>query len=306
MAKENIRAYLAWIAVCIIWGTTYLAIRIGVAELPPMLFAGMRWIIAGTIFLFYLRMKGVKLPSKEDILPLSVVGLLLLGFGNGLVVVGEQWVSSGLAALLITTLPFWMVGFESLLPHGPKLNLFIIGGILLGLAGVSFIFGSHWEELLNHDYLLGILAILGAEITWSVGSVYSKHKKINLDPLMAASVQMLIAGFALTLLGIILGETSEVTFTQNGLLAFSYLTLIGSIFGYGSYIYAISHLPLSLVSTYAYINPVIALFLGWLILDERLDFIIAIAAVVIIFGVLLVNKGAKKQSIFPRSGDSLS
>jgi drug/metabolite transporter (DMT)-like permease len=301
MPKENFRAYAAWIAVCIIWGTTYLAIRIGVAELPPMLFAGMRWIIAGTIFFFYLRMKGVKLPSREDLFPLAVVGLLLLGFGNGLVVVGEQWVNSGLTALLITTLPFWMVGFESLLPQGPKLNLLVIGGIFLGLAGVSFIFGSHWEDLLKPEYFIGILAILGADITWAAGSVYSKHKKIKLDPLMGASVQMLIAGFALTTLGVILGETSEVTFTKNGLLAFSYLTLIGSIFGYGSYIYALTHLPISLVSTYAYINPVIALFLGWLVLDERLDFIIAIGAVVIIFGVLLVQKGAKKQSIVPRS-----
>jgi drug/metabolite transporter (DMT)-like permease len=301
MPKENFRAYAAWIAVCIIWGTTYLAIRIGVAELPPMLFAGMRWIIAGTIFFFYLRMKGVKLPSREDLFPLAVVGLLLLGFGNGLVVVGEQWVNSGLTALIITTLPFWMVGFESLLPQGPKLNLLVIGGIFLGLAGVSFIFGSHWEDLLKPEYFIGILAILGADITWAAGSVYSKHKKIKLDPLMGASVQMLIAGFALTTLGVILGETSEVTFTKNGLLAFSYLTLIGSIFGYGSYIYALTHLPISLVSTYAYINPVIALFLGWLVLDERLDFIIAIGAVVIIFGVLLVQKGAKKQSIVPRS-----
>ncbi len=304
MEKENFKAYMAWIAVCIIWGTTYLAIRIGVAELPPMLFAGMRWVIAGTIFLFYLRLKGVKLPSKSDLFPLAVIGLLLLGFGNGLVVVGEQWVNSGLAALLITTLPFWMVGFESLLPLGPKLNMLVIAGIVLGLAGVSFIFGSHWEELLNPDYLIGILAILGAVVTWSAGSVYSKHKKMSLNPLMGAAVQMLIAGFVLSIFGVLIGETSRVVFTQDGLLAFAYLTLVGSIFGYGSYIYALAHLPISLVSTYAYINPVIALFLGWLILDERLDFIIAIAAVVIIVGVLLVKKGAKKQNILPRSGDS--
>ena len=297
MNKENFKAYIAWIAICIIWGTTYLAIRVGVADLPPMLFAGLRWIFAGTIFIFYLRIKGVKLPSKKHLIPITVVGILLLGFGNGLVVVGEQWVNSGLAALLITTVPFWMVGLESLLPQGRKINLLIFTGMIAGLAGVTLIFGSHWEELLDPSYLIGILAILGADVAWSAGSVYSKYKKINLNPLMGAAVQMLIAGFALTILGIILGETSRINFTQDGLLAFAYLTLVGSIFGYGSYIYSIAHLPLSLVSTYAYINPVIALFLGWLILDERLDFIILIAAVIIIIGVLLVRRGSKKHNI---------
>ena len=295
MPKENFKAYLAWVAVCIVWGTTYLAIRVGVAGLPPMLFAGFRWIAAGSIFIFYLRMKGVKLPVKSDLIPIAIVGLLLLGCGNGLVVVGEQWVNSGLTALLITTTPFIMVGIESMLPQGRKLNLLIFLGIVLGLVGVTLIFGSHWEELFDSSYLKGVLGILGAEVAWAVGSVYSKYKRLNLNPLMNAAVQMLMAGFALSTLGIILGETSQLHFTRDGFLALAYLTLIGSIFGYGSYIYAISHLPLSLVSTYAYINPLIALFLGWLILDERLDFIVLIAAIIIIFGVLLVNKGTKKQ-----------
>jgi drug/metabolite transporter (DMT)-like permease len=303
MAKENFKAYLAWIAVCIIWGTTYLAIRIGVGTLPPMLFAGFRWLIAGTIFISYLRFRGQKLPGKDEIIPLAVVGILLLGFGNGLVVIGEKWVNSGLTALLITTTPFWLVGIESFLAKGPKINLFIIVGLLLGLAGVTLIFGSHWEELLDASYLIGIFCILGAVIAWAFGSVFSKYRKVKVHPLMGASVQMLIAGSLQVLLGLILGEASELVFTNNGLLAFAYLTLIGSIFGYGSYIYSIAHLPLSLVSTYAYINPIIALFLGWLILGERLDFLILISAVIIIIGVLLVKKGSKKQIAAPKPVD---
>jgi drug/metabolite transporter (DMT)-like permease len=301
MAKDNFKAYAAWIAVCIIWGTTYLAIRIGVADFPPMLFAGFRWIIAGTIFITFLKVRGERMPVKSDLFPIAVVGLLLLGFGNGLVVVGEQWVNSGLAALLVTTTPFWIVGMESLLPQGKKLNLLILTGIILGLAGVSLIFGSHWEDLFDPSYLTGVLSILGAVVAWAAGSVYSKYKKLALSPLVNAAVQMLMAGVALILLGVILGEPSRLHFTENGTYALGYLILVGSIFGYGSYIYAISHLPLSLVSTYAYINPVIALLLGWLILDERLDFVIAIAAVVIIIGVLLVKKGSKKQSILSGS-----
>ena len=304
MSRENFKAYFAWITICIVWGTTYLAIKIGVKDLPPMLFAGFRWTIAGLIFLIFLKSRGQKLPAKKDLIPLAIVGIALLGIGNGLVVVGEQWISSGLAALLITTTPFWFVIIGAFLPNRPKINFLIITGLVLGLMGVVLIFGSHLEELLNKSYLLGALCIMGAVIAWALGSVYSKYKKINLHPLMSASVQMIIAGTVLIVLGLFLGEASQFHLAGNGLWAFVYLTLIGSIFGYGSYIYAISHLPLSLVSTYAYINPIIALFLGWLVLDERLDMIILISAVIIIVGVLLVKKGSKIENILPRSGDS--
>jgi drug/metabolite transporter (DMT)-like permease len=304
MSRENFKAYFAWITICIVWGTTYLAIKIGVKDLPPMLFAGFRWTIAGLIFLIFLKSRGQKLPAKKDLIPLAIVGIALLGIGNGLVVVGEQWISSGLAALLITTTPFWFIIIGAFLPNRPKINFLIITGLVLGLMGVVLIFGSHLEELLNKSYLMGALCIMGAVIAWALGSVYSKYKKINLHPLMSASVQMIIAGTVLIVLGFFLGEGSEFHLAGNGLWAFVYLTLIGSIFGYGSYIYAISHLPLSLVSTYAYINPIIALFLGWLVLDERLDMIILISAVIIIVGVLLVKQGSKIENILPRSGDS--
>lgn len=138
MKKKNTTAYIAWIAISIIWGTTYLAIRIGVADLPPMLFAGFRWIAAGLILVSIRRLMGNKLPPKNEIKHLAVVGIALLGIANGLVVVAEQWIPSGLAALVITTLPFWMVGFESLLPKGPNFNRYIFIGLLLGLSGCFY------------------------------------------------------------------------------------------------------------------------------------------------------------------------
>ncbi len=294
MDKVNLKAHAAWIAVCVIWGTTYLAIRIGVADLPPMLFAGLRWTFAGAILSSYLKLKNYKLPEKKELLPIAITGIALLGFGNGLVVFGEQWVSSGLTALLITTTPFWMVGIQAAFYKDLKINFKTIAGLILGLAGVTLIFGSHFEELLNGSYLIGAVGIMGAVIAWAAGSVYSKHNKISVHPMMSAALQMLIAGFMQTILGFILGEASAVEFTAAGLLSFAYLALIGSIFGYGSYIYAIAHLPLPLVSTYAYINPVIAVFLGWLILNERLDFIIIISALIIIAGVILVKQGSQK------------
>lgn len=297
MDKPNIRAYLAWIAICIIWGTTYLFIRIGVGSIPPMLFAGFRWIIAGTIFITILQLNGKQFPKKGDLIHIAIIGIALLGLGNGLVVVGEQWIESGLAALLIATTPFWMVGTESFLPAGPKLNWMVVTGLIVGSLGVGLIFGGNLKYIFETKYLIGVLCILGAEIAWSTGSVYSKYKKINVHPLMSASVQMLIAGTLQVLLGAVLGEFTELHFTSSGIISIAYLVVVGSIFGYGSYIYAIDHLPLSLVSTYAYVNPIIALFLGWIFLDEQLNIFILIASVVIISGVVLVKIGSNKKTL---------
>lgn len=298
MDQPNIRAYLAWIAICIIWGTTYLFIRIGVGSIPPMLFAGFRWIIAGTIFITILRLNGKQFPKKGDLIHIAIIGIALLGLGNGLVVVGEQWIESGLAALLIATTPFWMVGTESFLPAGPKLNWMVVTGLIVGSLGVGLIFGGNLKYIFETKYLIGVLCILGAEIAWSTGSVYSKYKKINVHPLMSASVQMLIAGTLQVMLGAVLGEFTGLHFTQSGLISLTYLVVIGSIFGYGSYIYAIDHLPLSLVSTYAYVNPIIALFLGWIFLNEQLNIFIIVASVVIISGVVLVKIGSNKKTKF--------
>ena len=294
MKSGNFRAYLAWIIVCIVWGTTYLAIRVGVESLPPMLFAGVRWTTAGSIFIIILKLRGKTLPDKKDFLHMSIMSLSMLGVGYGLVVVGEQWISSGLAALLLTTVPFWIVGIELLASSGPKINLTIITGLLLGLIGITFIFGDDLSILLNHDQLLGVLCILGAVISWSFGSVYSKYRKVKTHPLMSAAIQMFVAGLAQTITGLSLGETTEISISQNGLLALGYLTAIASIFGYGSYIYAIEHLPLSLVSSYAYVNPVIAVFLGWMILNEKLNLFIVLGTVIIITGVIIVKKGNEK------------
>jgi len=294
MLTENAKAIFAWINVCVIWGTTYLVIRIGVGHLPPMLFGGIRWVIAGVVFITVLKWRGKALPKANEIVHLAVVGLALLGFANGLVVWAEQWIPSGLTALLLTTVPFFMVGLESLLPKGPKLNATILTGLVMGLAGVCLIFGEDIKYLADPNNLLGVLALLGAVFFWSLGSLYSKYVKVDVHPLMGASVQMLIAGIFLSVIGISIGELPRLSFEINGLLSLAYLIIFGSFVGYASYIYALAKLPLSLVSTFAYINPVIALFLGWIILDEKLNFQIAIAAAVIIAGVFIVKQGVAR------------
>ncbi len=300
MNRENIKAYIAWTSICIIWGTTYLAIRVGVKDMPPILFAGLRWLLAGPIFLVFLKLRGYKLPQKEDLKHIAVVGLLLLGVGNGLVAFAEQWLPSGLTALLITTMPFWIVGIESALPTGPKINFMILSGLVLGLIGVSFIFGIDFKSLLDPSYLTGILALMIGVIGWSSGTIYSKYIKVSVHPMMNAAVQMCIAGFALTVVSGLLGEYPRFHFTQDSLFAFLYLLVFGAFIAYGAYIYAINKLPVSFVSTYAYINPVIALFLGWLILDEKLDTAIIIAAVIILIAVYIVKKGSNKRQVISR------
>ena len=296
MNKEKTRAYLSLFSIYIIWGTTYLAIRIGVEELPPVLFAGLRWFIAGPIMFLFLAYKKYKLPTPNDIIHLAIPGILMLGIGNGFVVFAEQYIPSGLAALLITTTPFWMVGMESLLPGKRRPNLIVILGIVVGLVGVSLIFGSDFKELFKSENLLGVVSILFAVIGWAGGTIYSKYKKVTIAPLMGAAVQMSIAGIVMTSFGISIGELKAIHLSFDGLMAFFYLVAVGSWIGYGSYIYALNHLPVSLVSTYAYVNPVIALFLGWLILDEQISTSIVIAAIVIFAGVLLVKKGSEKYS----------
>lgn len=290
--KYGFKAYLAWITICIVWGTTYLAIRIGVTDLPPMLFAGLRWIIAGAMLTILLNLRGYPFPKFEDLKHLAVVGIALIGIANGLVVVAEQWIPSGLTALILSTLPFWIVGLEPLLPKGPKVNWFILSGLLLGTSGVILIFTRDLDITLEFNLFLGGLCLFGAVISWSLGSIYWKYKQLSVRPIMGASIQMLIAGILQTLLGFALGEQDSFQLTQNGFFALAYLILFGSIIGYASYIYSVSNLPLSLVSTYAYINPVIALLLGWYFLDEPLTTTVFIAAGLILIGVSLVKRGS--------------
>jgi drug/metabolite transporter (DMT)-like permease len=177
------------------------------------------------------------------------------------------------------------------LPKGPKLNATILTGLIMGLVGVSLIFGEDIKYLTDPNNLLGVLGLLGSVFFWSAGSLYSKYVKVDVHPLMGSAVQMLIAGIFLSVVGISIGELPHLNFEVNGLISLAYLIIMGSLVGYTSYIYAIAKLPLSLVSTYAYINPIIALFLGWLVLDEKLNSQIVIAAVVILVGVFTVKRG---------------
>lgn len=287
--KEKITAYAAWGAVCLFWGTTYLAIRIGVKTVPPALFGGLRFLTAGLIFLSYLRWRGHAFPQRRELLDVVIVGIALLVTSNGLVIWAEQWVPSGIAALLVATLPFWMAGFEAALPSGERLTVRKVLGIVIGFSGLMILLSPEIKSSFDLAYLQGVVALLLAPLCWSAGSVYSKSRPAKSHPLMAAAMQMIVAGIVLILTGVMFGEWKRFSFGAEGLAATAYLIVFGSIVGYGSFIYALAKLPATKVAMYAYINPVIAVILGWLILNERMDLSMLLATAIVLLGVVLVK-----------------
>jgi drug/metabolite transporter (DMT)-like permease len=189
----------------------------------------------------------------------------------------------------VATLPLWVTGIEAVLPHGSRLTWRKLLGVLIGFAGLVVLFSPDLEAGVDPAYLKGAMVLLAAPCAWATGSLYAKSHAASIDPLMAAAVQMLVAGIVLILIGAGMGEFSRLHINPTGLAAMAYLILFGSIVGYGSFVYALANLPAAKVSLFAYVNPVIAVFLGWLILDERLDRYVALATVLVFAGVVLVK-----------------
>jgi len=294
-------AYLAWLAVCFFWGTTYLAIRVGVEDLPPALFAGTRFLAAGGLLFLWQRLRGAPLPEGRDWLRLAVVGLALPAVGNLMVVNAERTVPSGLAALLVALTPFWMTGLEAALPGGERLTLRGVGGLLVGLAGLVLLSLPHLGGggPAQGGMAAGIVMIQIGCVSWSLGSLYARRNPVATPPLMGAAVQMLVAGAALTLLGTLTGEWPAYRPTPRALAALAYLIVFGSMVAYGCYIYSLQVLPISTVSLYAYVNPLVAVFLGWLLLHERVGWTEWAALALTLAGVGLV--GSKRTD---RSGET--
>lgn len=294
-SRERALAYGSWLAVCFFWGTTYLAIRVGLETLPPTLFGGLRFLLAGTVLFAFVRWRGERLPRGREWSSLGLVGVLLLGVGNGVVVWAEQWISSGMTALLITTSPFWVAGAEQFGRGGERAGPRILSGMVMGFGGMALLV---WPELfgtqLDGRFLLGVLLLQAGCASWSGGSVYAKRHPTRVAPLMSAAVQMLAGGAALTLAGTAKGEWAALDFNARSLGAFLYLVVFGSLVAYTAYTYAIRKLPLSLVSTYSYINPLIALALGWLLLGEPLGWRVALGAGVILCGVAVVKAAPRR------------
>lgn len=290
---DDQKALLAFIAVCILWGSTYLAIRIGVQHMPPMLFAGIRFIISGSLMFAYVIWRKLPLPqSSNEVIKQAIVGLFLLFGGNGLIVWAEQWVASGSTSLIVATVPLFMALIELLVPNRPRIDWLGWLGLFIGFAGVAYLILSE-QQTTGVDLFGGTLVLLGA-LSWAFGSVYSKGFKTTGSIYAGIGVQMLAAGCALSLTGLSIGEAAHFQPNQTGLLAMLYLIVFGSIVGYSSYIYLLQKWPAAKAGTYAYINPVVAVFLGAVILGEPLSVNVAISTAIILSGVYLVQRSKMK------------
>jgi drug/metabolite transporter (DMT)-like permease len=300
VAARKRLAYFAWIAVCVIWGTTYLGIRVSLESMPPGLMGGLRWTIAGVLLTMYLVARGRKLPPPSEWGSIALLGFLLLGLGNGGVVFAEQWVPSGLAAVMVATSPFWMSAVEACLPDGERLRPAVIGGLVIGFSGIVVLV---WPDLSlgsasSREFLAGVIALQIASIGWSIGSSYSKRQgrrdgdsKADAPGAVLASTayQMLAGGLMMIAAGTARGEWNDLYFTTRTSVALIYLSTVGAIGGFVAYTYALRHLAVSFVSLYAYINPVIAVALGVLVLREPFTWRMAIAAALVFAGVAVVR-----------------
>ena len=295
--SKNTKAYIALVFVCITWGTTYLAIRIGVMHYPAFLFAGVRQTVAGIILMAVALLISKQIDvSRKNILRQMLVGFLMLSLGNGCVTWGEKYIDSGVAALLCSIMPLFAVLFNLLSSKRDRFNAVIGAGLLLGVCGVGLIFRNNIAALTNPAYLAGIFSVLLATCSWALGSVVNKKNTDPVNPFFNSGMQLLFGGLFMLLMSPVIDNYHGVQlWDKNGLLALGYLIIFGSVLAYSAYMYALSALPVGIATLYAYVNPLIAVVVGYLFLQEPLNIYTGLAFITIALSVYLVNKGYRKQ-----------
>ncbi|HET6293735.1 MAG TPA: EamA family transporter [Kribbella sp.] len=293
-------AAMIWSAlavVYVVWGSTYLAIRVVVdAEIPPMLGMSARFLVAAVLLAGFLALRsgaGRLRVTGRELLGSAVVGLLLLAFGNGAVAIAEQTVPSGLAALLIAAVPLWLMLLRVGSGERPRALTWL--GVLIGFAGAALLALSGGDTSAKP---LSVLILVFGTISWAVGSRFSPRLGLPKDPLVATLYEMAIGGAAMVLIGVLRGEPGRLHLGEveaKGWIALAYLVVFGSLLAYSAYSYLLANAPISLIGTYAYVNPVVAVFLGWLILDEHVTPKILLGGAVVVLGVALVVSAERRR-----------
>lgn len=293
------KIWLALLALYIVWGSTYLGIKVAIETIPPFFHASVRFLISGIILVVWQKSAGQALPTRKQWGSAAIIGTLLLLGGNGLVSWAEQFIPSGIAALIIGSMPMFLVVAEAVRPNGVKPTWRAIIGLLIGFAGIFILVGP--AEISGSTTKLnpfGVIALLGACVTWASGSVYSKTADLPKSSLMNTGAQMLMGSVSLLIVSLLTGELHGWDITavsSRSIYGLTYLILIGSLVGFASYGWLLQNAPISLVATYAYVNPIVAVFLGNWIGDEPLEPRIWIAAAIIIGSVIFINTGSKPQ-----------
>jgi drug/metabolite transporter (DMT)-like permease len=289
----KLRIWWAMIAVYIVWGSTYLAIRYAVETMPPFLMAAIRFLIAGGILYIGRRMAGDAPPTRRQWKSAAIIGLFLLLGGNGGVVWAEQRVVSGIAALLVGASPLWMVLLDAIRPGGKRPGWQTWLGVLWGFAGIALLVGpAEFSGSGTRLYLPGVGALLLASFLWSAGSLYSRTACLPDSPLLGTGMEMLVGGTSLLILGTLAGDWNRLNLSAiqlHSVLGLLYLIIFGSLVGFAAYTWLLRVAPTPLVSTYAYVNPMVAIFIGNLFAGEPLTLRILLAAGVIVSSVVIIN-----------------
>jgi len=283
------RAYAAWVVLCLVWGTTYLAIRVAIESIPPLLMAGVRWVVAGSLLIAFFRIRGDPFPEWRQWLSLAVRGALLIGLGNGAVVWAEQTVPSGLAAVLVATVPFWMVGIEALAGDGKAPNVRQIVGLFVGFAGVVLLVSPNTRMVAGSGFWSGFIATQLACAAWSLGSTYAR-RGAERHTLPDVAFEMLFGGILLLVSAAMLGEKVGRAITSRSAGALVYLIVFGSLIAFSCYRYALQHLPVATLSLYVYANTAIAVLLGTLLLGEPFNWWMGTGAAVVLVAIGMVKK----------------
>lgn len=286
----HFQAYLALAAVCFFWGTTYLGIRIALESMQPQVLMALRYTISGSILLLFAYFSGAHLPSGRELWYTALYGVMIIATGTGSVVFAEQWVPSGLASVFITLSPFWMIGIDALIPGGERLHGPTIFAMLVGLGGTTLLVAP---EIISEGFggplLRGFLLIELGCGGWCLGSILQRRHQTKAHPVVSGAVQQLATGLAFAVPAF-LARPHPSAWSARSVGAVAYLVMFGSIVGYSAYSFVLDRLPVSVVSIYNYINPVIAVFLGWLFFRERFGIQEVIAMLIIFVGVGLVKR----------------
>ncbi len=301
--SKKLKIWIALLTVYIFWGGTYLAIHFAVESVPPFLMAGTRFLLAGAILYVWRRLAGDPAPTRGQWLRASVVGLLLLLGGNGLLSLAEQNVASGIASLIIGSVPLWMTTIEALRPRGVRPNILGIIGLVIGFGGIALLVAP---TLVGgnaaNSHPLGIIILLFAAFFWSLGSIYSRTANLPASTLLSTGMEMLGGGAGLYLAGTLTGEWGQLALVHiaaRSWLAMLYLVLLGSMAAYTAYSWLLRSAPVSLVATYAYVNPLVAILLGSLFAQETLTVHVLISAAIIIGSVVLINSARRARPPAP-------
>ena len=292
-------AYAALGVVCILWGTTFLGIRIGVQDIPPFLFAAIRMVMAGAILTgSMILFAKAKLPSKEVIFRQALAGFSLFTLGNGLIGLAEVHIPSGITAIICSMIPIWvtLINLGTSSDERPTLPVFL--GLAIGLSGIVLMFSNNLSDFNNASFGWSLLLIFIANMGWSFGSVWVKRKNQTQNTFVVAGLQMFFGGVFLLLASIVFDDYSTLTWSSSAVWSLVYLIIFGSVISFACFSYAVKKLPITIVSLYAYVNPIVAVILGSLVLGEEFNVRIAIAMIVTVAGIYIVNKGFQLRELW--------